>query len=149
MCYGETWIPTVGWSLFSKCNLSTRRQHGQHAVWGEMKIFWLYLLIMMWPCKPLNSLQETMVMFSLHCQVYLGKITCYLILTRPVVIKFELLKQSQKNSHSSKIMIVNIIEASETEAGLGWKLFSYVGNSTLIILTYSSDLGHCFTMIVV
>lgn len=99
-------------------------------------------------CKPLSSLPERMVMFWLYCQVYLGKTTCYLLLTSPVV-KFELPKQSQRNPCSSKIMIGNIIETSDTETGLGQKLFSYIGNSSLIILTCSSDLGHGFTMIVV
>lgn len=80
--------------------------------------------------------------------MYLGKTTCYLLLTSPVV-KFELPKQSQKSPCSSKIMIGNIIEASDTEAGFRQKLFSYIGNSTLVIWTCSSDLGHGFTMIVV
>lgn len=96
--------------------------------------------------KLLRSLQQRMVMFWLHCQVYLGKTTCYLLLTSPVV-KFELPKQSQKSPCSSKIMIGNI-EASDTEAGFRQK-FSYIGNSTLIIWTCSSDLGRGFTMIVV
>lgn len=64
-------------------------------------------------------------MFWFHCQVYLGKTTCYLLLTGPLVVKFELPKQSQENPCSSKITIGNIIAASNTEAGLGQKLFSY------------------------
>lgn len=64
-----------------------------------------------------------MVMFWLHCQEYLGKTTCCLLLTSAVV-EFELPKQSQKNPCSSRITIGNIIGASDTEAGLGQKLFS-------------------------
>lgn len=81
-------------------------------------------------------------------QVYLGKTTSYLLLTSPVVVKFEPSKQSRKNPCSSKIMIGNITGASDTEAGLDKNCFSYVGNCNLI-LTCSSDLRHSFTMIVV
>lgn len=88
-------------------------------------------------------------MFWLHCQVYLGKTTCYLLLTS-LIVEFELPKQAQKNPRGSKVMIGNVIGASDTEAGLGKNcLVMIVGNSTLMILTCSSDLGHGFTMILV
>lgn len=48
------------------------------------------------------------------------KTTCCSLLTSPVVVKFELPKESKKKKPcSSKIMIGNIIRASDTEAGLG------------------------------
>lgn len=47
------------------------------------------------------------------------KTTCCSLLTSPVVVKFELPKESKKNMCSSKIMIGNIIRTSDTEAGLG------------------------------
>lgn len=47
------------------------------------------------------------------------KTTCCSLLTSQVVVKFELPKESPKNPYSSKIMIGNIIGASDTEAGFG------------------------------
>lgn len=84
------------------------------------------------------------------------KTTCCSLLTSPVVVKFELPKESKKNMCSSKIMIGNIIRASYVYqkglklcSGRTWQnCFSYIGNNTLI-LTCSSDLVHGFTMIVV
>lgn len=40
----------------------------------------------------------------------LGKTTCYSLLTSPVVIKFELPKESQKNSCSSKLWLGTLLE---------------------------------------